>query len=142
QLPMAELGQRTHSAAAEGLVRLHPGSDVRGVRFTRPAAGDRRKRLELAERSARDSPAGTKEPQKYVDPEAAITRVLEQMRTDLRLTELPRHIECFDNSNTQGTDPVSACVVFKDAKPSRKDYRHFNIRTVEGPDDFASMDEA
>ncbi|MBK6753663.1 MAG: hypothetical protein IPG69_08710 [Flavobacteriales bacterium] len=64
------------------------------------------------------------------------------MKQDLRLNELPRHIECFDNSNTQGTDPVSACVVFKDAKPSKKDYRHFNIRTVEGPDDFASMEEA
>jgi excinuclease ABC subunit C len=68
--------------------------------------------------------------------------VLEQLKQDLRLTELPRHIECFDNSNTQGTDPVSACVVFKDAKPSKKDYRHFNIRTVQGPDDFASMEEA
>src|SRR5690606_29643507 len=77
-----------------------------------------------------------------VDPEAATNRILEQLKQDLRLSELPRHIECFDNSNTQGTDPVSACVVFKDAKPSRKDYRHFNIRTVEGPDDFASMEEA
>ncbi len=77
-----------------------------------------------------------------MDPEAATNRVLDQMKQDLRLSELPRHIECFDNSNTQGTDPVSACVVFKDAKPSKKDYRHFNIRTVEGPDDFASMEEA
>ncbi len=63
------------------------------------------------------------------------------MRTDFRLSELPRHIECFDNSNIQGTNPVASCVVFKDAKPSKKDYRHFNIRTVEGPDDFASMKE-
>ena len=77
-----------------------------------------------------------------MDPEAATNRILEQMKQDLRLQELPRHIECFDNSNTQGTDPVSACVVFRDAKPSKKDYRHFNIRTVEGPDDFASMEEA
>jgi excinuclease ABC subunit C len=80
--------------------------------------------------------------EKLVDPEGATTRVLEQLKDDLRLSELPRHIECFDNSNTQGTDPVSACVVFKDAKPSKKDYRHFNIRTVVGPDDFASMEEA
>ena len=72
-----------------------------------------------------------------VDPEGATTRVLEQLKQDLHLSELPVHIECFDNSNTQGTDPVSACVVFRDAKPSKKDYRHFNIRTVEGPDDFA-----
>ena len=80
--------------------------------------------------------------EKLVDPEAHTNRILEQLKQDLRLSELPRHIECFDNSNTQGTDPVSACVVFKDGKPSKKDYRHFNIRTVEGPDDFASMEEA
>ena len=64
-----------------------------------------------------------------------------QMKTDLRLNKEPRHIECFDNSNIQGTNPVAACVVFKDGKPSKKDYRHFNIKTVEGPDDFASMEE-
>jgi len=66
---------------------------------------------------------------------------MEQMKTDLRLKEQPRHIECFDNSNIQGTNPVSACVVFKDGKPSKKDYRHFNVKTVEGPDDFATMEE-
>jgi excinuclease ABC subunit C len=142
QLAMAELGQRTNSTAPEAIVPLDPGIEVPGVRFTVPHGGDKRKLLELAERNARFFMADKQKQQKFVDPEAAITRVLEQMRTDLRLTELPRHIECFDNSNTQGTDPVSACVVFKDAKPSRKDYRHFNIRTVEGPDDFASMDEA
>jgi excinuclease ABC subunit C len=64
-----------------------------------------------------------------------------QMKKDLRLSFEPRHIECFDNSNIQGTNPVAACVVFKDGKPSKKDYRHFNIKTVEGPDDFASMTE-
>jgi excinuclease ABC subunit C len=64
-----------------------------------------------------------------------------QMKADLRLKEEPRHIECFDNSNIQGTNPVAACVVFKNGKPSKKDYRHFNIKTVEGPDDFASMEE-
>jgi excinuclease ABC subunit C len=100
------------------------------------------KLLELCERNARYFMADKQKQEKLVDPEAGTTRVLEQLKQDLRLSELPRHIECFDNSNTQGTDPVSACVVFKDAKPSKKDYRHFNIRTVEGPDDFASMEEA
>ena len=75
------------------------------------------------------------------DPEQRIDRLLERMKADFRLSELPRHIECFDNSNIQGTNPVASCVVFRDGKPSKKDYRHFNIKTVEGPDDFASMKE-
>ena len=76
-----------------------------------------------------------------VDPDRHTNRVMAQMQKDLRLPVEPRHIECFDNSNIQGTNPVAACVVFKDGKPSKKDYRHFNIKTVEGPDDFASMEE-
>ena len=76
-----------------------------------------------------------------VNPEERLERTLERLKTDLRLTELPRHIECFDNSNTQGTNPVSACVVFRNAKPSKRDYRHFIIKTVDGPNDFASMKE-
>jgi excinuclease ABC subunit C len=76
-----------------------------------------------------------------VDPERHTNRIMAQMQKDLRLSAEPRHIECFDNSNIQGTHPVSACVVFKDGKPSKKDYRHFNIKTVEGPNDFASMEE-
>jgi excinuclease ABC subunit C len=75
------------------------------------------------------------------NPERHTERIMEQMKNDLRLTEWPVHIECFDNSNIQGTNPVSACVVFKNGKPSKKDYRHFNIKTVEGPNDFASMEE-
>jgi excinuclease ABC subunit C len=78
---------------------------------------------------------------KIVDPDRHATRIMAQMQKDLRLSVEPRHIECFDNSNIQGTNPVAACVVFKDGKPSKKDYRHFNIKTVEGPDDFASMEE-
>ena len=80
--------------------------------------------------------------EKIVDPERHTKRILEQIKTDFRLTELPVHMECFDNSNIQGTNPVSACVVFKNGKPSKADYRHFNVKTVEGPDDFASMEEA
>jgi len=107
-----------------------------------PRIGDKKKLLELCERNARYFMADKQKQESLTDPEAATTRLLEQMKQDLRLNELPYHIECFDNSNTQGTDPVSACVVFKNGKPSKKDYRHFNIRTVQGPDDFASMEEA
>ena len=78
---------------------------------------------------------------KIVDPDRHTNRIMAQMKVDLRLSEEPRHIECFDNSNIQGTNPVAACVVFKNGKPSKKDYRKFNIKTVEGPDDFASMEE-
>jgi len=76
-----------------------------------------------------------------VDPDRHTNRIMSQMKTDLRLSTEPRHIECFDNSNIQGTNPVAACVVFKDGKPCKKEYRHFNIKTVEGPNDFASMEE-
>jgi excinuclease ABC subunit C len=78
---------------------------------------------------------------KIVDPDRHVNRIMAQMKQDLRLNEEPRHIECFDNSNIQGSNPVAACVVFKDGKPSKKDYRKFNIKTVEGPNDFASMEE-
>ena len=78
---------------------------------------------------------------KIVDPDRHVKRIMEQMKKDLRLPQAPYHIECFDNSNIQGTHPVAACVVFKEGKPSKKDYRHYNIKTVRGPDDFASMEE-
>jgi len=142
QLAIAELRQRYQSNAAEAIVPFDPGLEVPGVRFTVPQRGDKKQLLELCERNANFFFLEKQKQEKLVDPEAATDRLLEQLKQDLRLPELPRHIECFDNSNTQGTDPVSACVVFKDAKPSKKDYRHFNIRTVEGPDDFASMEEA
>ncbi|MBL8002033.1 MAG: excinuclease ABC subunit UvrC [Flavobacteriales bacterium] len=142
QLAIAELRQRYQSNAAEAIVPFDPGLEVPGVRFTVPQRGDKKQLLELCERNANFFFLDKQKQEKLVDPEAATNRLLEQLKQDLRLPELPRHIECFDNSNTQGTDPVSACVVFKDAKPSKKDYRHFNIRTVEGPDDFASMEEA
>lgn len=142
QLAIAELRERYHSTAPEAIVPFDPEIEVPGLTFIVPKIGDKKKLLELCERNARYYMADKQKQESLVDPEASTTRVLEQLKEDLRLSELPRHIECFDNSNTQGTDPVSACVVFKDAKPSKKDYRHFNIRTVEGPDDFASMEEA
>jgi excinuclease ABC subunit C len=142
QLAIAELRQRFRSNAPEAVVPMDPGIEVPGLTFTVPQRGDKKHLLEMGERNAHYFMLEKQKQEALVDPEAATDRVLEQLKQDLRLTELPRHIECFDNSNTQGTDPVSACVVFKDAKPSKKDYRHFNIRTVEGPDDFASMEEA
>jgi excinuclease ABC subunit C len=142
QLAIAELRQRYMSSAPEAIVPFEPGIEVPGVTFLVPQRGDKKRLLELCERNAHFFFLDKQKQEKLVDPEASTNRVLEQMKQDLHLRELPRHIECFDNSNTQGTDPVSACVVFKDAKPSKKDYRHFNIRTVEGPDDFASMEEA
>ncbi|MFT3884530.1 MAG: excinuclease ABC subunit UvrC [Flavobacteriales bacterium] len=142
QLAIAELRQRYRSNAPEAIVPFEPGIEIPGLRFLVPQRGDKKKLLELCERNAQYFMLDKHKQESLVDPEAATNRTLEQMKQDLRLSELPRHIECFDNSNTQGTDPVSACVVFKDAKPSKKDYRHFNIRTVEGPNDFASMEEA
>ena len=142
QLAIAELRQRYRQLAPEAIVPFDPRIEVPGVAFTVPIRGDKKKLLELCERNARYFMLDRRKQERLTDPEGATTRLLEQMKQDLRLNELPRHIECFDNSNTQGSDPVSACVVFKDGKPSKKDYRHFNIRTVEGPDDFASMHEA
>lgn len=142
QYAIAELRQRFRSNAPEAIVPMEPGIEMPGLSFTVPQRGDKKHLLEMGERNAQYFMLEKQKQESLVDPEAATDRILEQMKQDLRLSELPRHIECFDNSNTQGTDPVSACVVFKDAKPSKKDYRHFNIRTVEGPDDFASMEEA
>jgi excinuclease ABC subunit C len=142
QLAIVELRQRYHQLAPEAIVPFDPQIEVPGVSFTIPQRGDKKKLLELCERNARYFMMDRLKQEKLTDPEASTNRLLEQLKQDLRLNELPRHIECFDNSNTQGTDPVSACVVFRDGRPSKKDYRHFNIRTVEGPDDFASMAEA
>ncbi|MFP9116649.1 excinuclease ABC subunit UvrC [Flavobacterium sp. RNTU_13] len=111
------------------------------VKVTVPKLGDKKLIMDLSERNARFYRMDQMKQMKIVDPDRHTTRVMAQMKKDLRLPVEPRHIECFDNSNIQGTNPVSACVVFKDGKPSKKDYRHFNIKTVEGPNDFASMEE-
>jgi len=142
QLAIVELRERFKSTAPEIIVQMDIGLAIPHTTVTVPTRGDRKQLIELSERNARYFMLDKQKQEKLVDPEAHTIRLLEQLKTDLRLGELPRHIECFDNSNTQGTDPVSACVVFKDAKPSKKEYRHFNIRTVVGSDDFASMEEA
>ena len=111
------------------------------IKVTVPQLGDKKQILELSERNAKYQRLEQLKQIQIVDPERHTNRIMAQMQKDLRLSFEPRHIECFDNSNIQGTNPVSACVVFKDGKPSKKDYRHFNIKTVEGPNDFASMEE-
>jgi excinuclease ABC subunit C len=112
-----------------------------GFPITVPVMGDKKKLLELSLKNAFYLKQERQLSAEKLDPDLKVDRVLSTMQKDLRLTTLPRHIECFDNSNIQGTNPVSACVVFRNAKPSKSDYRHFNIRTVVGPDDFASMRE-
>ncbi|CAL2090977.1 UvrABC system protein C [Tenacibaculum sp. 190524A02b] len=111
------------------------------IKVTVPKLGDKKRIVDLSERNAKYYRQEQFKQIKIVDPDRHVKRIMGQMQKDLRLRVEPRHIECFDNSNIQGTNPVAACVVFKNGKPSKKDYRHFNIKTVEGPDDFASMEE-
>ncbi len=111
------------------------------LKVIEPKLGDKKHVLDLSLRNAKYYRLEQLKQVKIVDPDRHVNRVMAQMKVDLRLKKEPRHIECFDNSNIQGTHPVAACVVFKNGKPSKKDYRHFNIKTVTGPDDFASMEE-
>ena len=111
------------------------------LKVTIPKLGDKKRIIELSERNAKYYRQEQFKQIKIVDPERHVKRIMAQMKKDLRLSQEPRHIECFDNSNIQGTHPVAACVVFRDGKPSKKEYRHYNIKTVQGPDDFASMEE-
>lgn len=140
EIAIIELRERFGLRSKEVLVpfELDLGEDIR---VTVPKLGDKKQILDLSERNAKFYRMDQLKQEKIVDPDRHTNRIMAQMQKDLRLPVEPRHIECFDNSNIQGTNPVSACVVFKDGKPSKKDYRHFNIKTVEGPNDFASMEE-
>jgi excinuclease ABC subunit C len=111
------------------------------IKLTIPQAGDKKRLLDLAVKNALYMRQERVKQNLTSEEKKPAFRIMKTLKEDLKLKELPRHIECFDNSNIQGTNPVSACVVFKEAKPSKKDYRHFNIKSVEGPDDFASMEE-
>ena len=112
-----------------------------GLKVTVPKLGDKKRILDLSERNAKFFRQEKFNQIKIIDPDRHTNRIMAQMKKDLRLYAETRHIECFDNSNIQGSNPVAACVVFKDGKPSKKEYRHYNIKTVTGPDDFASMEE-
>ncbi|CAH8281255.1 excinuclease ABC subunit C [Mariniflexile fucanivorans] len=140
ELAITEIRQRFHSKSKEIYVpfKVELGENIK---VTVPQLGDKKHILDLSLRNAKYYRMERFKQDKIVDPDRHANRIMAQMKADLRLHEEPRHIECFDNSNIQGTNPVAACVVFKNGKPSKKDYRHFNIKTVEGPDDFASMEE-
>jgi excinuclease ABC subunit C len=140
ELAVVELRDRFHLTTREIILpfELDFGEKIKVIV---PQLGDKKQILELSERNAKYQRLEQLKQIQIVDPERHTNRIMAQMQKDLRLQVEPRHIECFDNSNIQGTNPVAACVVFKDGKPSKKDYRHFNIKTVEGPNDFASMEE-
>jgi excinuclease ABC subunit C len=140
ELSVVELRQRFNSQSKEVYVPFSIGLEA-GVKLHIPKLGDKKKILDLSTRNAKYFRMERFKQAKITDPARHANRVMAQMKKDLRLTEEPRHIECFDNSNIQGTNPVAACVVFKEGKPSKKDYRKFNIKTVVGADDFASMEE-
>ena len=138
---MQEIRSRFGIDFKEVIVPLYPNADFDGAEFTIPQRGDKAKLLDVSTRNARQAKIDALKQMERTDPEQRTNRTLERIKADFRLSELPRHIECFDNSNIQGTNPVASCVVFRDAKPAKRDYRHFNIKTVVGPDDFASMKE-
>jgi len=140
ELAVVELRERFHLTSKEIILPFSLDFGDK-IKVTVPQLGDKKQILELSERNAKYYRMDQLKQIQIVDPERHTNRIMAQMQKDLRLSIEPRHIECFDNSNIQGTNPVAACVVFKDGKPSKKDYRHFNIKTVEGPNDFASMEE-
>jgi excinuclease ABC subunit C len=135
------LRDRFNSNSKEIYLPFEAGIAMEGIRFTVPLKGDKKKLVELSERNAKLCMIDSHKQQEFVDPERHVKRIMETLKSDLRMPETPVHIECFDNSNIQGTNAVGACVVFKNAKPSKADYRIFNIQTVQGPDDFESMRE-
>ncbi len=140
ELAIIELRERFQLLSREIIVPFDVAVGE-NIKVTVPQLGDKKQILELSVRNAKFYRIEQLKQLQIVDPERHVNRIMAQMQKDLRLSVEPRHIECFDNSNIQGTNPVAACVVFKDGKPSKKDYRHFNIKTVEGPNDFASMEE-
>lgn len=140
ELAIVEIRNRFTSISREALLPFYVLTPD-DLKATVPVLGDKLKLIELSQRNARFYRQDKISQMRMVDPERHSKRILAQIKEDLRLSELPTHIECFDNSNTQGTNPVAACVVFINAKPNKKMYRHFHIKTVTGPDDFASMGE-
>ncbi len=145
-MAVAEVRQRfadTHRAdhVTEAVVNVLPDVEFAGLTFVIPQRGDKKKLLDIAVKNATQRRTDRLRMMEKLNPEQRTTRTLTTMQRDLRLEVLPRHVECFDNSNISGANPVASCVVFRGAKPSKKEYRHFNIKTVEGADDFATMRE-
>ncbi|MBR8537284.1 excinuclease ABC subunit UvrC [Carboxylicivirga sediminis] len=140
-MAISEIQNRLHFLAREVLVPIKLDIELERTKLLVPKIGDKKKLLDLSERNVKYYRLDKLKQQSLHKKEPREERILKVMQADLRLKVLPRHIECFDNSNIQGTNPVAACVVFRNAKPYKKDYRHFNIKTVIGPNDFASMEE-
>lgn len=140
-MAISEVGRRFGRRFSRVIVPFLPDVEFNNIEFTVPQRGDKKKMLEVGLRNVRQYMADKEKMLEKMDPDRSVRKLMEQMKSDFRLSEEPRHIECFDNSNIQGTNPVSSCVVFRNGKPSKRDYRHFIIKTVEGPDDFASMKE-
>lgn len=138
---MDEIGRELGVTYEEVVLAQVPDVEMPGVTFIVPQRGDKFKLLEVSEKNARQYKIDSLKHLERHNPEERVNKLMKRMKADFRLSVLPRHIECFDNSNIQGTNPVASCVVFRDGKPAKNDYRHFNIKTVVGPDDFASMKE-
>jgi excinuclease ABC subunit C len=138
---ITEIRQRLLSDSPEIIVPFKPDILIDKVKYTVPQAGEKHKLLELAERNAIYYKIEQKKKRMEHAPQVRTGKNLEKLKNDLHMPDLPVHIECFDNSNIMGTNPVAACVVFRNARPNKKEYRHFNIKTVTGPDDFSSMEE-
>ncbi|MFD0939848.1 excinuclease ABC subunit UvrC [Pedobacter boryungensis] len=141
-IAITEFRTKFNSTSREIIVPFNISLLDKNLKFTVPKLGEKKKLLELSEKNVLFFKREKLNQYEKLNPDLRTDRILSQMQKDLRLTQVPQHIECFDNSNFQGKYPVSAIVVFKDAKPSKKDYRHFNVKTVEGPNDFATMEEA
>lgn len=142
EVAIIEIRERLQSRSREICVPIEVDIELPNTIVTIPQRGDKKKLLDLSQRNSTHYMLDMQKQQEIVDPERHTNRILDRMKQDLHLKDLPVHIECFDNSNIQGTNPVSACVVFKNAKPSKGDYRKFNVKTVEGPNDFDTMKEA
>jgi excinuclease ABC subunit C len=138
---ITEIRQRLQSDSPEIILPFMPDIQLDRIKYTVPKVGEKQKLLELAERNAIYYKLEQKKKRMEHSPQVRTGKNLEKLKNDLHMPELPVHIECFDNSNIMGTNPVAACVVFRNARPSKNEYRHFNIKTVTGPDDFSSMEE-
>jgi excinuclease ABC subunit C len=140
-MAIGEIQRRFSRQFSEVLVPFLPDIEFSGINFIIPQRGDKLKLLNVSKANAERYMADREKMAEKLDPQRGVNRLMQRMQSDFRLSVEPRHIECFDNSNIQGTNPVASCVVFRDGKPCKRDYRHFNIKTVVGPDDFASMKE-
>ena len=138
---IAEIEAKFGTLSKEVLVPFLPDVEIEGVTFHIPARGDKLALLQLCSRNAREMQANTLKQREHTDPDTYYLKIMEDLQKALGMKVLPRHMECFDNSNIQGTNPVASCVVFRDGRPSKKDYRRFKIKTVVGANDYASMKE-